>query len=127
MLTITQAFQSLSAKDITAAKKFYGETLGLPLKDEMGGVRVTLPGGGLPLFIYPAEHPAANYTVLNFIVPTIEEAVDALIAKGVAMERYPQMDPDDKGISRTKEGDEGPTAMAWIKDPAGHIIALIQE
>jgi catechol 2,3-dioxygenase-like lactoylglutathione lyase family enzyme len=127
MLTTTKAFASLSAPDIAEAKKFYSEVLGLEVKDKMEGIEVTIPGGGLPMFIYPAHHPAANYTVLNLIVPDIEEAADALAAKGVTMEQYPSLETDTKGISRTPQGEPGPTAIAWLKDPAGHIISLIQE
>jgi catechol 2,3-dioxygenase-like lactoylglutathione lyase family enzyme len=127
MLNNTKAFASLSAPDIAAIKKFYGDILGLPTKDSMGGIEVALPGMEAPLFIYPAHHPAAGYTVLNFVVQDIEKEVDALIAKGVVMEQYAELGTDAKGISQTPEGEPGPHKIAWCKDPAGHIISLIQQ
>jgi catechol 2,3-dioxygenase-like lactoylglutathione lyase family enzyme len=129
MFKNTKAFCSFSAPDIAAIKKFYGDTLGLEVKDEeMGGIELHLGGGGLPVFIYPStDYHAPEHTVLNFLVDDIEKAVDELATKGVSMEQYPDFNTDEKGISRTKEGDSGPKAIAWFKDPADHILALIQE
>ena len=64
----------------------------------------------------------------SFAVDDVEKAVDALSAKGVRMEHYDEGDfkTDAKGICRG-DGSMGPKAIAWFKDPAGHILAVMQE
>ena len=79
-----------------------------------GDERVHLPEGG------PRARRA--FTVLNFPVDDVEQAVDALTAAGVTFERYDGFDQDEKGIAR---GDEGP-AIAWFTDPAGNILSVLR-
>ena len=52
----------------------------------------------------------------------IDKAVDDLAARGVRFERYDGFEQDEKGIFR----DEGPH-IAWIKDPAGNVLSVLQE
>jgi hypothetical protein len=42
------------------------------------------------------------------------------------MEQYdlPDLKTDERGIFR---GDSGPRAIAWFKDPAGHVLSVLQE
>ena len=121
MFKDTNAFSGFSSNDIPATKRFYGETLGLDVSEEMGGLGLHLAGGG-EVFVYPKEdHVPATFTVLNFPVDDIEAAVDRLTAAGVTFERYEGFEQDEKGIAR---GDEGP-AIAWFKDPAGNILSVL--
>jgi catechol 2,3-dioxygenase-like lactoylglutathione lyase family enzyme len=122
MLKESKAFSGFSSNDIPACKRFYGETLGLDVTEEMGGLGLHFAGGG-EVFIYPKDnHEPATFTVLNFPVEDIEAAVDRLTAAGVTFERYDGFDQDENGIAR---GDEGP-AIAWFKDPAGNILSVLQ-
>jgi catechol 2,3-dioxygenase-like lactoylglutathione lyase family enzyme len=122
MLKDSKAFSGFSSNDIPASKRFYGETLGLDVSDEMGGLGLHL-AGGVEVFIYPKDnHVPATFTVLNFRVDDIEAAVDRLTEAGVTFERYDGFEQDEKGIAR---GDEGP-AIAWFKDPAGNILSVLQ-
>jgi catechol 2,3-dioxygenase-like lactoylglutathione lyase family enzyme len=128
MFKATAAFSGLSVDDIAKAKQFYTATLGLTVADETMGLQLELPGSG-QLFIYPKEdHQPATYTVLNFVVENIDEAVDALTGLGVAFERYDNMPAaqDDKGILRGLDAKQGPD-IAWFKDPAGNILAVLQD
>jgi len=128
MLKNAKTFSSFSAPDIAAVKKFYGEVLGLEAKESMEGLELHLAGGGLPVFIYPSsDYKAPEHTVLNFLVDDIGTAVDELMAKGVEMEQYPEFKTDAKGICHNDGSEPGPKAIAWFKDPAEHILALIQE
>ena len=79
MLADTKAFSGFSVTDIDAAKKFYGETLGLKVTDEdMGLVRLHL-AGGTEILVYPKpNHEPATYTILNFVVDDIDTTVDQL-------------------------------------------------
>ena len=122
MLKESKAFSGFSSNEIEASKRFYGETLGLEVTEEMGGLGLHLAGGA-EVFIYPKDnHEPATFTVLNFPVGDIEAAVDRLTEAGVTFERYDGFDQDEKGIAR---GDEGP-AIAWFKDPAGNILSVLE-
>jgi len=125
MFKDTKAFSGFSANDIGAAKRFYGETLGLSVSEEMGGVRLHLGGGG-EVFVYPKDdHAPASFTVLNFPVEDIDAAVDGLTKAGVRFEHYSgEIETDEKGIARSRG--EGPN-IAWFKDPAGNILSVLEE
>ena len=129
MFKDTPAFSGFSVDDIAKAKMFYAETLGLNVSDDnaMGMLNLHLKGGG-EVMIYPKEnHVSAEYTVLNFAVDNIDEAVDGLTAKGVKFEHYDgQMKTDEKGIARGKAVGMGPD-IAWFKDPAGNVLAVLED
>jgi catechol 2,3-dioxygenase-like lactoylglutathione lyase family enzyme len=122
MLKESKAFSTFAVDDVAKAKQFYGETLGLDVKEEMDGLALQL-GGGTTVFVYPKpDHAPAVFTVLNFPVDDVGQAVDRLTAAGVAFERYDGFEQDEKGIART---DEGP-AIAWFTDPAGNILSVLE-
>jgi predicted enzyme related to lactoylglutathione lyase len=126
VLKVQSAFASFSTNDIDAARAFYGGKLGLEVKDTQLGVIEVMVGADQHVTIYPKpNHEPATFTVLNFMVPGIDEAVDDLAAMGVAMEHYnmPEMQQDAKGIVRDPDG----SAIAWFKDPASNILAVIAE
>jgi len=126
MLGTSPAFASFAVDDIDAARTFYADTLGLKVDDvPMAGglLSITLAGGGT-LMVYPKpDYSPATYTVLSFPVDDLDAAVDALSAAGVQMTRYAGFDQDDKGIAR---GGPGP-AIAWFTDPAGNILAVLEQ
>jgi catechol 2,3-dioxygenase-like lactoylglutathione lyase family enzyme len=123
MFGTTEAFSGFSVNDIPAAAAFYRDTLGLTVDEQNGMLRLHLGGGGTVL-VYPKQnHEPATYTVLNFSVDDIESAVDALTGRGVQFERYDEMPADEKGIVRAGQG----PAIAWFTDPAGNVIAVLQE
>jgi catechol 2,3-dioxygenase-like lactoylglutathione lyase family enzyme len=126
MFTPVALFNGFSVDDIEKAKEFYGETLGLHVGEgQMGGVTINTPNGSF--WIYPKEnHQPATYTTLNFVVASIDEAVDALVGKGIVFEKYEGMHQDDKGIARGKEVNMGPN-IAWFKDPAGNILSVLED
>lgn len=122
------AFNGVSVDDLDKAKKFYVDVLGLKLDDDKMGLQLSLPGGG-KMFVYDKkDHEPASFTVLNFVVADIDEAVDALTEKGVKFEHYDNMPakPDEKGILRGLSANMGPD-IAWFKDPAGNVLAVIQD
>jgi len=128
MFKAQAAFSGMSVNDLDRAKQFYTETLGLELDDETMGLQFKLPNGG-GLFLYPkADHQPATFTVLNFVVDDIDAAVDELTRSGVMFERYDDMPSgqDEKGIARGLSAHQGPH-IAWFKDPAGNILAVLQD
>ena len=121
MLRDKPAFSGFSTNDIEAASRFYGETLGVDVSEDHGMLNLKLAGGQRVL-IYPKDnHEPATFTVLNFEVSDIDSAVDDLAAKGVAFEHYEGAGQDAKGIAR-----QYPPPIAWFKDPAGNVLAVIQ-
>jgi catechol 2,3-dioxygenase-like lactoylglutathione lyase family enzyme len=126
MFELATTFGGISVDDLDAARRFYGDTLGLRIHEGMGGVNVELPGD-CHLWVYPKEdHVPASFTVLNFSVPNIDEAVDALTAAGVTMTRYDGFWQDERGIARGRSVGRGPD-IAWFTDPAGNVLAVLQE
>jgi len=112
MFKNTKAFSSFSVDDMTKAKDFYGNKLGLSVSQTPEGLDVEL-GGGAHVFIYQSDdYNPPEHTVLNFVVDDVEKTVGDLKKKGIAMEHYdmPNIKTDDKGIFR---GDMGPAAIAW--------------
>ena len=88
MLRESKAFSGFSSNDIPACKRFYAETLGLEVTEEMGGLGLQLAGGG-EVFVYPKDdHVPATFTVLNVPVDDVDAAVDRLTETGVTFERY---------------------------------------
>lgn len=126
MFANTRAFSSFAVDDIAKARSFYGETLGVGITelDQASGVMsLNLAGGQDVLIYHKPDFVPATYTVLNFAVDDIDQAVDELVERGITMERYEGFAPDAKGIVR---GPAGPP-IAWFKDPAGNIIAVLEE
>jgi catechol 2,3-dioxygenase-like lactoylglutathione lyase family enzyme len=127
MFTNSKAFSSFSTDDLGAAKRFYGDTLGLEVVETPEGLELRI-AGSTPVFVYPStNYTTPKHTVLNFPVEDIDEAVDELTRRGVRTEQYdlPDIKTDDKGIFRG-DGDSGPRAIAWFKDPAGHVLSVLQ-
>lgn len=127
MFKNTKAISGFSVDDIDKAKKFYEETLGLEVSgpNEMGILTLHISGGAT-IIIYPKDnHKPATFTILNFPVDDIDQAVDALKSKGVTFEHYDNM-TDEKGIARGISQKKGPN-IAWFKDPAGNILSVLQE
>jgi predicted enzyme related to lactoylglutathione lyase len=122
MFENTEAFSGFAVDDLEAAKKFYGEVLGLKTSEQYGLMTLHLAGGRDTLVYPKPDHIPATYTILNFSVDDIDAAVDQLVSRGVELEKYDGLGQDDKGINRA-----GGPYIAWFKDPAGNILAVLQE
>ena len=124
MFENTKAFSGFSVDDVSEARRFYGETLGLRVsqEDEPMSMLQLHVAGDRDVLVYPKpDHTPASFTVLNFPVEDIDEAVDELAERGVRFERYDGAEQDDKGIHRG-----GGPLIAWFKDPAGNVLSVIQ-
>lgn len=123
MFTFKKAFSSCSVNDLAKARKFYAETLGLPVRETPEGLSVDVDPD-YSVFLYPKpNHTPATFTVLNFQVDNVEKAVDGLTTAGVTFLQYEgEIKTDKKGIAR---GTSGPL-IAWFADPAGNIISVVE-
>jgi len=123
MFAETKAFSGFAVPDLTQAREFYEGTLGLNVSED-NDLLVLHLAGGRDTLVYPKpDHAPATYTILNFQVADIDEAVDQLTQRGVRFERYDGFGQDEKGISRA----EGGPPIAWFTDPAGNILAVLEE
>jgi catechol 2,3-dioxygenase-like lactoylglutathione lyase family enzyme len=125
MLANSKAYSGFAVKDVDEARDFYAETLGLNvevLDEENGLLTLHLAGDRDTLVYRKPDYTPATYTILNFSVDDIDEAVDELASRGVEFERYDGFEQDEKGIARGP----GPS-IAWFKDPAGNILSVLEE
>jgi predicted enzyme related to lactoylglutathione lyase len=122
MFANSKAFSGFAVDDLEAAEKFYGETLGLRTSEHYGLLTLHLAGDRDTLVYPKPDHVPASYTILNFGVDDIDAAVDELVRRGISLEKYDGMGQDEKGINRA-----GGPYIAWFKDPAGNILAVLQE
>lgn len=123
MFKDTKAFSGFSVNDLQQAKEFYSQTLGLDVSESNGLLEIHIAGGS-KILVYPKDtHTPATFTILNFPVANIEQAVDELTRRGVRFESYNEGElvTDDKGISRG-----GGPLIAWFKDPAGNILSVLE-
>ena len=122
MFANTKAFSGFAVDDLEAARAFYEETLGLKTSEQYDLLTLHLAGDRDTLVYPKPDYEPATYTILNFPVDDIDEAVDELAARGVSFERYDGFEQDEKGVFRG----EGPY-IAWFKDPAGNVLSVLQE
>lgn len=111
---------TVAVRDAGAARRFYGEVLGLRLleADEVSGVSTWRSGSGV-LVVYQADtggqNPATSATW--GVGEDFERVIAALLAKGVTLERYPAMEHDADGVVRFDD-----FRAAWFKDPDGNTL-----
>jgi catechol 2,3-dioxygenase-like lactoylglutathione lyase family enzyme len=122
MFSDTKAFSGFAVRDVDAAERFYGETLGIRVTNDHGLLTLHLDGGARPTLVYPKpDHVPASYTILNFPVDDVGAAVRELAERGVTVERYDGMPQDDDGVMRGNGPD-----IAWFKDPTGNVLSVIK-
>jgi predicted enzyme related to lactoylglutathione lyase len=122
MLADKDAIATVAVKDLKAAKKFYGETLGLKLTPVPEPEVLNYKSGNSTVLVYKSQFAGSNKaTSVTWIVDDVEGTVKDLKAKGVAFEHY-----DFPGM--TRKGDvhiAGKSKAAWFKDPDGNILAVV--
>jgi catechol 2,3-dioxygenase-like lactoylglutathione lyase family enzyme len=119
-----KVFSSFSVDDVEKAKDFYGKTLGIDISESKEGLSL-YPKTSREIFIYPkTDHTPASFTVLNFPVDDVEQAVDNLTNVGVHFEKYNEgeLKTDRKGICHEAGGPK----IAWFKDPAGNFLSVLE-
>jgi predicted enzyme related to lactoylglutathione lyase len=121
MFANTKAFSGFAVDDVPRAREFYEKTLGIRTSEENGLLTLHL-AGERDTIVYPKpDHVPAAYTILNFPVESIDEAIGELNARGVHCEQYDGFDQDEKGVFRG-----GGPYIAWFKDPAGNVLSVLQ-
>ena len=122
MLNDSAITANIPASDLTRAKAFYADKLGLePTQEAPGGV-VYKTAGGTTFFLYETDYAGqAGHTIAQFHVGDVEQEVEELKGRGVTFEHY-----DLPGTSW--EGDvasmEGMGKAAWFTDSEGNILCI---
>ena len=122
MLSDKNAMATVPVKDMEAAKKFYGKTLGLKPEGMETERVVTYRSGNSKLIVYRSEFAGTNQatTATWGVGNELESEVRRLKSAGVTFEHY-----DFPGLRL--EGDihiAGDFKAAWFKDPDGNILHI---
>jgi predicted enzyme related to lactoylglutathione lyase len=123
MLSDSKVTANIPAGDITRARDFYADKLGLtPATELPGEVLIYRTAGGTEFQVYRTEYAGqAGHTIAQWHVADIESEVRDLKAKGVSFEVY-----DMPGV--TWDGEiasmEGMGRAAWFKDSEGNILCI---
>jgi DNA-binding CsgD family transcriptional regulator/catechol 2,3-dioxygenase-like lactoylglutathione lyase family enzyme len=104
--------------DIAAARKWYGEVLGLPHLYSFGDLAF-FDCGGTRLFLSQDASEKLDESILYFRVPDIRAAHDGLAARGVEFISAPHM------IHRHEDGTE--EWMAFFKDNDSRPLAIMAQ
>ena len=109
-------------QDYDAARAFYEGKLGFHF-ESLDQFALVMSVGGHQVRIAKAPNfTPARHTVLGWEVADIEAAVDWLIGRGVAMEKYPFVQDQERGIWSAPGG----AKVAWFKDPEGNVLSVSQ-
>jgi predicted enzyme related to lactoylglutathione lyase len=125
MLAQAQIAAIVPVSDVEAAIRFYGETVGLTLKERRSDLpenrEAEFEGGGGTLLVYESVGAGkSRHTVAGFRVDDLDEAVSSLRGRGVTFEEYDLPDlKTENGIAAV-----GDVRAAWCKDPDGNILAF---
>ena len=122
MLSTAPIRAYIPVSDVSRARKFYEEKLGLKPKQEFAG-GVIYECGGYEVFMYPTPNAGTSKASQAFWqVADVEAEVADLRARGVKFEEYDL--PGMKMENSIATG--GGAKTAWFKDTEGNIMAISQ-
>jgi predicted enzyme related to lactoylglutathione lyase len=112
----------IPALDVSRARKFYEQTVGLTAKEEYAG-GVIYECGGAEVFMYPTSNAGTSKASQAYWqVADVEAEVADLKGRGVVFEEY-----DMPGVTmRNSIATGGGAKTAWFKDTEGNILAISQ-
>jgi predicted enzyme related to lactoylglutathione lyase len=126
MLSDSRVEANIPAADLTRARDFYADKLGLTPTQEVNGVFLTYEtAGGTRFNVYETSFAGqAGHTIAQWHVADIASEVHDLKAKGVVFEVY----ADLPGVSWDGEiaSIPGMGRSAWFKDSEGNTMCLDQ-
>lgn len=116
---------TIAVSDLAAAKKFYGTVLGLEVVENMEPGALVYRSGNAQVLVYQSDFAGTNKaTAATWTVgAALDDIVRSLKSKGVEFEHYDLPDTTRKGDVH----ESGPMKMAWLKDPDGNILALVNQ
>lgn len=123
MLDSKNAFATIAVKSVDTARRFYGEILGLTVEETPEPGVIGFKSGATSLLVYESEFAGTNRaTAATWIAGNdLDAIVDTLKSRGVTFEHY-----DFPGTTRKGDIHEaGDVRVAWLKDPDGNILSLV--
>ena len=122
MLRDAAIHTTLPCQDLSRARAFYAEKLGLePGTESPAGMFYEV--GECRFFLFESQgRPSGAHTQMGFRVDDIETAVRELEARGVRFEVYdfPAFDKEMKVASTPQ------ARSAWFKDSEGNLLGIVQ-
>lgn len=123
MLNDKDIVATIAVRDLTAARRFYEDALGLEPVDSESQEVIVYRSGRSNVLVYRSEYAGTNKaTTATWIVgDEVDEIVKTLRGRGVAFEHY-------KFPNSRLEGDVhimGELRNAWFKDPDGNILSVV--
>ncbi|MEU8519928.1 VOC family protein [Streptomyces sp. NBC_01216] len=113
----------IPVNDLARAKRFYAETLGLPLTRE-SQEDTRFETGGTTIGLYQTPYGGqAGHTLASWKVADLDAEMKELRSKGVTFEDY-----DLPGL-KTVDGVVASDTMrgAWFKDSEGNVLCVTEE
>jgi catechol 2,3-dioxygenase-like lactoylglutathione lyase family enzyme len=121
-LSESEIIAFVQTRDLSMAKPFYRDRLGLRLVTEDQFALVFDANGTTLRVAAVPGFTGANHTVLGWRVPNIAGTIEALQKAGVVFQHFPGMNQDTLGIWDSPSG----AKVAWFKDPDGNTLSLTQ-
>ena len=120
-LSLADVRATVAVTDITRAKAFYEEQLGLvPLDPNAGPIQMYACGSSrLQVYESPEHAGKATATVASWSVGDHDAVVDALISRGVRFDRHDALPCAARGVHAF-----GTHRVAWCSDPDGNVLAV---
>ena len=112
----------IPASNVSRARKFYEEKVGLRPREEYSG-GVFYECGGAEVFLYPTPNAGTSKASQAYwVVDDVEAEVAELKSRGVRFEEYDMPGMTMKNSVMTGGG----AKTAWFKDTEGNILAVSQ-
>lgn len=125
MLDQAEIVAIVPVTDVEAAIEFYGETLGLALKERRNDIPESpeaefRAAEGTLLAYESVGAGQSRHTIAGFRVAALDAVVEALRGRGIVFEEY-----DLPGL-KTVDGIATVAGIraAWLRDPDGNILAI---
>ncbi len=112
----------VGVSNLDRARYFYGDQLGLQLRDETPFALVAEANGTMLRITAVDEVAPVAYTILGWRVLDIAATIDYLVARGVTFTRYEAMNQDQRGVWTAPSG----SRIAWFPDPDGNVLSLTE-
>lgn len=122
MLSAKDAMPTIAVKDIAAAKKFYGGTLGFKPLGSEGDEAVIYQSGNSCIVVYQSQYAGTNKATSATwgVGEELEAIVQTLKNTGVPFEHYDLPDLRREGDIHFVRDFKG----AWFRDPDGNILHI---
>lgn len=112
----------LATTDAQASLKFYTQALGLTLRED-NPFALVFDLKGVELRIAKVRELAPMpFTVLDWQISDMSEAMNLLESRNVKFEFFEGMGMNERNVWSTPDG----TQIAWFKDPDGNVLSISQ-